>query len=166
MCKSTCLFAGSGCLGCQYKQSQKLPSVWGGERPTLRVVSFKRFKCFNRVSLCCCLCWFQGDSVFLESDVTFPNLPALIEHYYLKPLPQHGSLRLQKPYGTNQNSWGPLELLADPGHAQNSLQGPFILSGLGTPRGPPAVSGGSLLGEGGLGFSPAPVASSIQRLLG
>ncbi|XP_024858387.1 SH3 domain-binding protein 2 isoform X2 [Kryptolebias marmoratus] len=40
----------------------------------------------------------EGDSVFLESDVTFPDLSALIEHYYLRPLPQHGSLRLQKPY--------------------------------------------------------------------
>ncbi|XP_037548510.1 SH3 domain-binding protein 2 [Nematolebias whitei] len=46
----------------------------------------------------------EGDSVFLESDVTFPNLPALIEHYYLKPLPQHGSLCLQKPYGRTQTS--------------------------------------------------------------
>uniref|UniRef100_A0A146ZQB7 SH3 domain-binding protein 2 n=1 Tax=Fundulus heteroclitus TaxID=8078 RepID=A0A146ZQB7_FUNHE len=42
---------------------------------------------------------FEEDgSVFLESDLTFPNLPALVEHYYSHPLPHHGSLCLQKPY--------------------------------------------------------------------
>lgn len=42
----------------------------------------------------------ENDYTFLESDLTFPNLPALIEHYYSHPLPLHGSLCLQKPYGT------------------------------------------------------------------
>ncbi|XP_008297180.1 SH3 domain-binding protein 2 isoform X1 [Stegastes partitus] len=42
---------------------------------------------------------FEEDGcIFLESDMTFPNLSALIEHYFSHPLPQHGSLCLQKPY--------------------------------------------------------------------
>ncbi|KAK2818854.1 hypothetical protein Q5P01_024415 [Channa striata] len=40
----------------------------------------------------------EDDCIFLESDVTFPNLSDLIEHYYSHPLPHHGSLCLQKPY--------------------------------------------------------------------
>ncbi|KAM9734624.1 LOW QUALITY PROTEIN: SH3 domain-binding protein 2 [Menidia menidia] len=40
----------------------------------------------------------EGDCIFLEAELTFPNLPSLIEHYYSHPLPQHGSLCLQKPY--------------------------------------------------------------------
>ncbi|XP_041816127.1 SH3 domain-binding protein 2 isoform X2 [Chelmon rostratus] len=40
----------------------------------------------------------EEDYIFLDSEVTFPNLPALIEHYYSHPLPHHGSLCLQKPY--------------------------------------------------------------------
>ncbi|MED6247815.1 hypothetical protein ATANTOWER_017782 [Ataeniobius toweri] len=40
----------------------------------------------------------ENDSIFLESDLTFPNLAALVEHYYNHPLPHHGSLCLQKPY--------------------------------------------------------------------
>ncbi|XP_072514541.1 SH3 domain-binding protein 2 isoform X2 [Salminus brasiliensis] len=43
---------------------------------------------------------FQEDStVFLETDVPFPSLAALVEHYYSHPLPNHGSLCLQQPYG-------------------------------------------------------------------
>lgn len=42
----------------------------------------------------------EDDCIFLESDLTFPNLPALVEHYYSHPLPHHGSLCLQKPYST------------------------------------------------------------------
>ncbi|XP_066507855.1 SH3 domain-binding protein 2 isoform X2 [Hoplias malabaricus] len=43
---------------------------------------------------------FKEDSVvFLESDVSFPSLAALVEHYYSHPLPNHGSLCLQLPYG-------------------------------------------------------------------
>ncbi|XP_030625827.1 SH3 domain-binding protein 2 [Chanos chanos] len=43
---------------------------------------------------------FEEDSrVFLEADLTFPSLAALVEHYYCHPLPNHGSLCLQKPYG-------------------------------------------------------------------
>ncbi|KAM9841152.1 SH3 domain-binding protein 2 [Aulostomus maculatus] len=42
---------------------------------------------------------FQEDArVFLDCDVTFPTLSALVEHYYNHPLPHHGSLCLQKPY--------------------------------------------------------------------
>ncbi|KAM4527291.1 SH3 domain-binding protein 2 isoform 2-T2 [Odontesthes bonariensis] len=40
----------------------------------------------------------EDDCIFVESGVTFPNLPSLIEHYYGHPLPQHGSLCLQKPF--------------------------------------------------------------------
>ncbi|XP_072228315.1 SH3 domain-binding protein 2 isoform X3 [Leuresthes tenuis] len=46
----------------------------------------------------------EGDCTFLESEVTFPNLPSLIEHYYSHPLPQHGSLCLQKPYTNALNT--------------------------------------------------------------
>ncbi|KAM6902809.1 SH3 domain-binding protein 2 [Xenentodon cancila] len=40
----------------------------------------------------------EGDCIYLESEVTFPNLPALIEHYFSHPLPHHGSLCLQQPF--------------------------------------------------------------------
>ncbi|XP_070780544.1 SH3 domain-binding protein 2 isoform X2 [Enoplosus armatus] len=40
----------------------------------------------------------EEDRIFLDSEVTFPNLPVLIEHYFTHPLPHHGSLCLQKPY--------------------------------------------------------------------
>ncbi|XP_045923380.1 SH3 domain-binding protein 2 isoform X1 [Micropterus dolomieu] len=40
----------------------------------------------------------EEDHIFLDSEVTFPTLSALIEHYYNHPLPHHGSLCLQKPY--------------------------------------------------------------------
>ncbi|CAI5666310.1 unnamed protein product [Oreochromis niloticus] len=40
----------------------------------------------------------EHDCIFLEADLTFPNLSTLIEHYYCHPLPHHGSLCLQKPY--------------------------------------------------------------------
>lgn len=43
---------------------------------------------------------FEEDSVvFLETDVPFPSLAALVEHYHSHPLPNHGSLCLQQPYG-------------------------------------------------------------------
>ncbi|XP_056147162.1 SH3 domain-binding protein 2 [Lampris incognitus] len=43
---------------------------------------------------------FEEDQrVFLDNDVTFPSLSALVEHYHSHPLPHHGSLCLQKPYG-------------------------------------------------------------------
>lgn len=41
----------------------------------------------------------ETSRVFLESDVSFPSLAALVEHYYSHPLPNHGSLCLQQPYG-------------------------------------------------------------------
>ncbi|KAF6730991.1 SH3 domain-binding protein 2 [Oryzias melastigma] len=40
----------------------------------------------------------ENGCIFLESELTFPNLSALIEHYHCQPLPHHGSLCLQKPY--------------------------------------------------------------------
>ncbi|XP_066566982.1 SH3 domain-binding protein 2 isoform X2 [Amia ocellicauda] len=43
---------------------------------------------------------FQEDSRFyLETYLTFPSLAALVEHYYLHPLPNHNTLVLQKPFG-------------------------------------------------------------------
>ncbi|XP_059214574.1 SH3 domain-binding protein 2 [Centropristis striata] len=46
----------------------------------------------------------EEDCVFLDTEVTFPNLPAVIEHYYSHPLPHHGSLCLQKPYTKSLHS--------------------------------------------------------------
>ncbi|XP_055369516.1 SH3 domain-binding protein 2 isoform X2 [Betta splendens] len=40
----------------------------------------------------------ENDCLFLDSEVTFPSLSVLIEHYHSHPLPHHGSLCLQKPY--------------------------------------------------------------------
>ncbi|XP_057674034.1 SH3 domain-binding protein 2 [Corythoichthys intestinalis] len=40
----------------------------------------------------------EGEQVFLDCDVTFPTLSALIEHYYSHPLPHQSSLFLQMPY--------------------------------------------------------------------
>ncbi|XP_023663997.1 SH3 domain-binding protein 2 isoform X3 [Paramormyrops kingsleyae] len=43
---------------------------------------------------------FEEDSrIFLEAEVSFPTLAALVEYYYLHPLPNHQSLCLQRPYG-------------------------------------------------------------------
>ncbi|XP_071206274.1 SH3 domain-binding protein 2-like isoform X3 [Salvelinus alpinus] len=43
---------------------------------------------------------FEEDSrVFLEFEVTFASLSALVEHYHSHPLPNHDSLCLQQPYG-------------------------------------------------------------------
>uniref|UniRef100_A0A667WWL5 SH3-domain binding protein 2 n=1 Tax=Myripristis murdjan TaxID=586833 RepID=A0A667WWL5_9TELE len=50
-----------------------------------------------------CLCMSQqGQRVFLDSEVSFPSLAALIEHYHSHPLPNQGSLCLQRPYGYSQ----------------------------------------------------------------
>ncbi|XP_051268148.1 SH3 domain-binding protein 2 isoform X3 [Dicentrarchus labrax] len=40
----------------------------------------------------------EEDHIFLDIEVSFPTLSALIEHYYSHPLPHHGSLCLQKPF--------------------------------------------------------------------
>ncbi|XP_077479451.1 SH3 domain-binding protein 2 isoform X3 [Stigmatopora argus] len=40
----------------------------------------------------------EGNQMFLDCDVAFPNLSSLIEHYYTHPLPHHDSLCLQMPY--------------------------------------------------------------------
>ncbi|XP_026153464.1 SH3 domain-binding protein 2 isoform X2 [Mastacembelus armatus] len=45
----------------------------------------------------------EGEYIFLEREVTFPSLSALIEHYHSNPLPQHGSLCLQRPYTNTEN---------------------------------------------------------------
>ncbi|XP_041937048.1 SH3 domain-binding protein 2 isoform X2 [Alosa sapidissima] len=43
---------------------------------------------------------FEEDSkFFLETDCTFTSLAELVEYYHGHPLPNHGSLCLQKPYG-------------------------------------------------------------------
>ncbi|XP_074546492.1 SH3 domain-binding protein 2 isoform X2 [Halichoeres trimaculatus] len=46
----------------------------------------------------------EGGLVFMDNEVTFPNLSALIEHYYSHPLPHHGSLCLQTPYTGTQST--------------------------------------------------------------
>ncbi|XP_068191310.1 SH3 domain-binding protein 2 isoform X2 [Antennarius striatus] len=46
----------------------------------------------------------ENDNIFLDSDMTFPTLPALVEHYFSHPLPHHGSLCLQKPYSKRQST--------------------------------------------------------------
>ncbi|KAL6097169.1 sh3bp2 [Pungitius sinensis] len=40
----------------------------------------------------------EEDCIFLDNEVPFTSLSAVIEHYHKHPLPHHGSLRLQKPY--------------------------------------------------------------------
>ncbi|KAF7646874.1 hypothetical protein LDENG_00181100 [Lucifuga dentata] len=48
---------------------------------------------------------FEEESrMFLDTDMTFATLAALIEHYHAHPLPNHDSLSLQKPYGYAQPS--------------------------------------------------------------
>nr|XP_014345244.1 PREDICTED: SH3 domain-binding protein 2 [Latimeria chalumnae] len=43
---------------------------------------------------------FEKDlKVYLETDMLFSNLATLVEHYYSNELPNHETLRLQKPYG-------------------------------------------------------------------
>ncbi|XP_062870779.1 SH3 domain-binding protein 2 [Trichomycterus rosablanca] len=41
----------------------------------------------------------EEENVFLDTEVTFPSLAALVEYYHINPLPNHGSLCLQQPYG-------------------------------------------------------------------
>ncbi|KAJ8260890.1 hypothetical protein COCON_G00166130 [Conger conger] len=41
----------------------------------------------------------ENGRIYLDADMTFPSLAALVEHYYSNALPNHGSLCLQKPYG-------------------------------------------------------------------
>ncbi|KAG7267552.1 hypothetical protein CRUP_037859 [Coryphaenoides rupestris] len=42
---------------------------------------------------------FEEDQrVFLDMDVNFLSLEALVEHYHTHPLPHHSSLCLQRPY--------------------------------------------------------------------
>jgi len=50
-----------------------------------------------------------------------------------------------------------------PGQTQNSLEGFYIPSGLGTPRDPPGGAGEGGWGERCLGFPPGPVASVTRR---
>ena len=53
-----------------------------------------------------------------------------------------------------------------PGQTQNTLQGLYIASGLGTPLDPPGGAGECLWGEGCLGFPPGPDASKSQSWIG
>ncbi|XP_060764241.1 SH3 domain-binding protein 2 isoform X2 [Neoarius graeffei] len=41
----------------------------------------------------------EDEIVYLETGLSFPSVAALVEHYYSHPLPNHGSLCLQKPFG-------------------------------------------------------------------
>ncbi|XP_029371739.1 SH3 domain-binding protein 2 isoform X3 [Echeneis naucrates] len=40
----------------------------------------------------------EANVIFLETEMTFPCLKALIQHYHSHPLPHQGSLCLQKPF--------------------------------------------------------------------
>lgn len=40
----------------------------------------------------------MDNQIFLDSEVPFMTLSDLVEHYHIHPLPQHGSLCLQKPF--------------------------------------------------------------------
>ena len=65
------------------------------------------FKSCKRCKCNMCHSLWQEDHIFLDSEVTFPTLSALIEHYHNHPLPHHGSLCLQKPYTNPLSSWPP-----------------------------------------------------------
>ncbi|XP_017345339.1 SH3 domain-binding protein 2 isoform X2 [Ictalurus punctatus] len=41
----------------------------------------------------------EDEIVYLEASLTFPSIAALVEFYYSHPLPNHGSLCLQQPFG-------------------------------------------------------------------
>ncbi|XP_053501533.1 SH3 domain-binding protein 2 isoform X2 [Ictalurus furcatus] len=41
----------------------------------------------------------EDEIVYLEASLTFPSIAALVEFYYTHPLPNHGSLCLQQPFG-------------------------------------------------------------------
>ncbi|XP_053738150.1 SH3 domain-binding protein 2 isoform X3 [Synchiropus splendidus] len=43
----------------------------------------------------------MDNQIFLDSEVPFTTLSHLVEHYHTHPLPQHGSLCLQKPFTNN-----------------------------------------------------------------
>lgn len=43
--------------------------------------------------------------MYLEIGLAFPCIAALVEHYYSHPLPNHGSLCLQKPFGYTPPRW-------------------------------------------------------------
>ncbi|KAL4617250.1 SH3 domain-binding protein 2 isoform X1 [Arapaima gigas] len=64
----------------------------------------------------------ENSRIFLETDVTFPSLAALVEYYYLHPLPNHDTLCLQRPYG-----YTPPRNQQEPGQLPASLkQWPMI----------------------------------------
>ncbi|XP_062269439.1 SH3 domain-binding protein 2 isoform X1 [Platichthys flesus] len=50
------------------------------------------------------------DILYLDSEVTFPSLSTLIEHYHTHPLPHHSSLCLQKPFSRRLGSKQSAEL--------------------------------------------------------
>ncbi|TSM12583.1 SH3 domain-binding protein 2 [Bagarius yarrelli] len=41
----------------------------------------------------------EDEIVYLEAGLQFPSVAALVEYYYSHPLPNHGSLCLQQPFG-------------------------------------------------------------------
>ncbi|GAA6098143.1 SH3 domain-binding protein 2 isoform X1 [Tachysurus ichikawai] len=41
----------------------------------------------------------EDEIVYLDADLHFPSVAALVEYYYSHPLPNHGSLCLQQPFG-------------------------------------------------------------------
>ncbi|XP_026798422.3 SH3 domain-binding protein 2 isoform X2 [Pangasianodon hypophthalmus] len=41
----------------------------------------------------------EDEIVYLEAGLNFPSMAALVEYYYSHPLPNHGSLCLQQPFG-------------------------------------------------------------------
>lgn len=108
---------GAGGVGRQHKQSQELPTVWRGtvKKKTRKKTPICLLLIFLFFYLLLLLCWeifaelhevfWQDGLIFLDNGVTFPDLAALIEHYYSHPLPHHGSLCLQKPYTNLLSTW-------------------------------------------------------------
>lgn len=70
----------------------------------LLIMTIYPLKPSNKVS-CSLWVFWQDNCIFLDSEVKFPCLSALIEHYYGNPLPHHGSLCLQKPYTKILTTW-------------------------------------------------------------
>ncbi|XP_046901710.1 SH3 domain-binding protein 2 isoform X3 [Hypomesus transpacificus] len=85
MFKENCGFPSDGlyCIRNSGTKTSKVLVVWD-----VSLNKARNYRVFEEMS-----------RVFLETDMTFPSLAALVEHYYIHPLPNHGSLCLQQPYG-------------------------------------------------------------------
>ncbi|XP_062333864.1 SH3 domain-binding protein 2 isoform X2 [Osmerus eperlanus] len=85
MFKENCGFPSDGlyCIRNSGTKTSKVLVVWD-----VSLKKARNYRVFEEMS-----------RVFLETDMTFPSLAALVEHYYIHPLPNHGSLCLQQPYG-------------------------------------------------------------------